>query len=133
MGDEQPELEISSARVTGRLHETTPGAWKPRPGPKNLWRIHSPAGTGQRRGPAGKNKEWSFGPLREVLMRLSEIYRAPLVLRYMEGFATKEIARMLGVPLGTILARLHRGRKRFEMTMWAYAEEMGLLLEEAIR
>jgi len=71
--------------------------------------------------------------VREVLMRLSEIYRAPLVLRYMDGFATKEIARMLGVPLGTILARLHRGRKRFEREMWAYAEEMGLLLGEAIR
>jgi RNA polymerase sigma-70 factor (ECF subfamily) len=71
--------------------------------------------------------------VREVLMRLSEIYRAPLVLRYMDGFATKEIAHMLGVPLGTILARLHRGRKRFEKEMWAYAEEMGLLLGEAVR
>jgi RNA polymerase sigma-70 factor, ECF subfamily len=71
--------------------------------------------------------------VREVLLRLPEIYRAPLVLRYMDGFATKEIARMLRVPLGTILAQLHRGRKRFEMEMWAYAEEMGLLLEEASR
>jgi RNA polymerase sigma-70 factor (ECF subfamily) len=71
--------------------------------------------------------------VREVLMRLSEIYRAPLVLRYMDGFATKEIARMLGAPLGTVLARLHRGRKLFEREMWAYAEEMGLLLEEAVR
>jgi RNA polymerase sigma-70 factor (ECF subfamily) len=40
---------------------------------------------------------------------------------------------MLGVPLGTILARLHRGRKRFEVEMWAYAEETGLLLGEAVR
>jgi len=71
--------------------------------------------------------------VREVLVRMPEIYRAPLVLRYMDGFATKEIARLLGVPLGTILARLHRGRKRFEMEMWAYAEEVGLLLGEALR
>jgi RNA polymerase sigma-70 factor, ECF subfamily len=71
--------------------------------------------------------------VREVLMRLPEIYRAPLVLCYMDGFATKEIARMLGVPLGTILARLHRGRKRFETEMWAYAEETGLLIGEAMR
>ena len=49
--------------------------------------------------------------VRDVLMRLPELYRAPLVLRYMDGFATKEIARMLDTPLGTILARLHRGRK----------------------
>jgi RNA polymerase sigma-70 factor (ECF subfamily) len=69
--------------------------------------------------------------VREVLLRLPEIYRAPLVLRYMDGFATKEIARLLGVPLGTILARLHRGRKRFEIEMWAYAEETGLLIGRA--
>jgi RNA polymerase sigma-70 factor, ECF subfamily len=70
--------------------------------------------------------------VREVLMRLPELYRAPLVLRYMDGFATKEIARMLEVPLGTILARLHRGRKRFERELWAYAQETGLLLREAM-
>jgi RNA polymerase sigma-70 factor (ECF subfamily) len=71
--------------------------------------------------------------VREVLMRLSEIYRVPLVLRYMDGFATKEIARVLGVPLGTVLARLHRGRKVFEKQLWAYAVEADLLREEAAR
>lgn len=73
-----------------------------------------------------------FGPedVREVLMRLPELYRAPLVLVYMDGFATKEVAGMLDVPLGTILARLHRGRKLFEKQMWDYAEESGLLREE---
>jgi RNA polymerase sigma-70 factor (ECF subfamily) len=71
--------------------------------------------------------------VREVLMRLPEIYRAPLVLRYMDGFATKEIARMLDTPLGTILARLHRGRKRFERELWDYAQETGLLARETIR
>jgi RNA polymerase sigma-70 factor, ECF subfamily len=70
--------------------------------------------------------------VREVLMRLPEIYRAPLVLRYMDGFATKEIARMLDVPLGTVLARLHRGRKRFECELWAYAQETGLLLRGTV-
>lgn len=65
--------------------------------------------------------------VRAVLMRMPEIYRAPLVLRYMEGFATKEIARMMDTPLGTTLARLHRGRKLFEREMWAYAEEANLL------
>jgi RNA polymerase sigma-70 factor (ECF subfamily) len=65
--------------------------------------------------------------LREVLLRMPEIYRAPLVLRYMDGFSTKEIARLLDAPLGTILARLHRGRNLFERTMWAYAEETKLM------
>jgi RNA polymerase sigma-70 factor (ECF subfamily) len=65
--------------------------------------------------------------LREVLLRLPEIYRAPLVLRYMDGFSTKEIARLLDAPLGTILARLHRGRNLLERTLWDYAEETKLI------
>jgi RNA polymerase sigma-70 factor (ECF subfamily) len=66
--------------------------------------------------------------VREVLMRLPEIYRSVLVLRYIDGFATKEIARVFDVPLGTVLARLHRGRKLFEREMWTYAEETELLV-----
>jgi RNA polymerase sigma-70 factor (ECF subfamily) len=71
----------------------------------------------------------SFGreDVHAVLMRLPEIYRAPLVLRYMQGFSTKEIARLLDAPLGTVLARLHRGRKLFEKELWDYANEADLL------
>jgi RNA polymerase sigma-70 factor (ECF subfamily) len=65
-----------------------------------------------------------------VLLALPDIYRIPLVLVHMHGFATKEVARMLGAPLGTILARLHRGRKLFEKQLWDYAERNGLLKEE---
>lgn len=77
----------------------------------------------------------AFGPedVHEVLGMLPEIYRVPLVLRYVEGFATKEIARLLDAPLGTILARLHRGRKLFEKTLWSYAEDHGLLTTEGAR
>jgi RNA polymerase sigma-70 factor (ECF subfamily) len=67
----------------------------------------------------------------EVLLRLPHIYRVPLVLVHMDGFATKEVARMLGIPIGTVLARLHRGRKLFERTMWNYAEENEMLKEGA--
>lgn len=70
--------------------------------------------------------------VRAVLLRLPVLYRAPLVLRYMEGFATKEIARLLDVPLGTALARLHRGRKQFEKEMWSYAESRDLLAEQEV-
>jgi RNA polymerase sigma-70 factor, ECF subfamily len=65
--------------------------------------------------------------VRQVLLRLPEIYRTPLVLCHMEGYATKEIAKLCRTPLGTVLARLHRGRKAFEKEMWAYATEHGLL------
>jgi RNA polymerase sigma-70 factor, ECF subfamily len=67
--------------------------------------------------------------VRAVLERLPDRYRVPLVLVYVDGFATKEVARVLGTPLGTVLAQLHRGRKLFERQLWDYAEEKGLLVE----
>ncbi len=62
-----------------------------------------------------------------VLARLPERYRAPLVLRYVEGFDTGEIADLLDLPAGTVYSHLHRGRQHFERALWQYAEESGLL------
>ena len=67
--------------------------------------------------------------VRAVLERLPDRYRIPLVLVYVDGFATKEVARLLDAPLGTVLAQLHRGRKLFERQLWDYAAEKGLLEE----
>jgi RNA polymerase sigma-70 factor (ECF subfamily) len=69
--------------------------------------------------------------VRAVLERLPDLYRVPLMLVYVDGFATKEVARLLEAPLGTVLARLHRGRKLFERELWDYAGEKGLLVEAA--
>ena len=69
--------------------------------------------------------------VRAVLARLPDRYRIPLVLVYVDEFATKEVARVLELPLGTVLSRLHRGRKLFERELWSYAEEHGLLVRTA--
>lgn len=70
-----------------------------------------------------------FGPedVHSVLLELPVHYRGPLVLRYMEDLPTKEIARRLDLPLGTVLAQLHRGRKMLEAKMWDHARRQGLL------
>jgi len=65
--------------------------------------------------------------VRAVLRSLPLHYRTPLVLVHMEGFQVKELAFLLDVPLGTMLARLHRGRKLFERELWQYAQQHGLL------
>jgi RNA polymerase sigma-70 factor (ECF subfamily) len=67
--------------------------------------------------------------VRAVLARLPDLYRIPMLLVYVDGFATKEVAATLEAPLGTVLARLHRGRKLFERELWDYAETNGLLVE----
>jgi len=75
--------------------------------------------------------EFGQEDVRAVLMRLPELYRIPLVLVYMDGYLAREVAGMLDAPVGTVLARLHRGRKLFEKEMWDYAEASGLLREGA--
>lgn len=74
-----------------------------------------------------------FGPedVWAVLRSIPMHYRAALVLVHMEDIPTKQVAKMLDVPLGTLLARLHRGRKLFEKRLWDYAEEHDLLKEPA--
>lgn len=71
--------------------------------------------------------------VRAILAGMPEIYRLPLVLCHCDGYQVKEVARLLGAPLGTVLARLHRGRKLFERRLWDYAAEHGLLKEGARR
>jgi RNA polymerase sigma factor (sigma-70 family) len=55
--------------------------------------------------------------LDEELGRLAWGYRAPLVLFYLEGKTTEEVARLLGCPKGTVLSRLARGRERLRLRL----------------
>lgn len=71
--------------------------------------------------------------VQEVLHRLPDHFRAVLVLRYIEGFSTGEVADLLELPPGTVYSHLYRGRKCFEQAMWEYAEQSGLLDESPRR
>lgn len=53
---------------------------------------------------------------------LPEKLRLPVVLYYMEGFALRETAAILAVPVGTVKARLHRARKALKMELEACEE-----------
>lgn len=55
------------------------------------------------------------------------VFRVPLILTVVHGFSCKEAAAVLDVPLGTLLSRLHRGRKRLERGLWSYAVANGLV------
>ena len=54
------------------------------------------------------------GKLDEFVQRLPPIYRAIIELRYKRGLAYEEIAEVLGVPLGTVKARLHRAHRHLK-------------------
>ena len=51
---------------------------------------------------------------------LPENFRVPVLLADVEGFAYKEIAEMLNIPIGTVMSRLHRGRKALQKALYDY-------------
>lgn len=52
--------------------------------------------------------------LRNALMQLAEPLRTPLLLHYIEGYQTDEVARILRIPQGTVKSRMARGRKALQ-------------------
>lgn len=62
-----------------------------------------------------------------VFGSITPAFRLPLILTVVHGFSCKEAAAILEVPLGTVLSRLHRGRKQLERGLWDYAVANGLI------
>jgi RNA polymerase sigma-70 factor (ECF subfamily) len=65
--------------------------------------------------------------VRAALLALPEAFRVPLVLLYTEGMTYREMAEVLGCPIGTVMSRLHRGRKILERELWECARKRGLV------
>ncbi|MFL5620855.1 MAG: sigma-70 family RNA polymerase sigma factor [Gemmatimonadaceae bacterium] len=68
-----------------------------------------------------------------ALAALPEKHRAVCTMYFMEDFAYEEIAHILGVPIGTVRSRLHRGRAMLQKKLWTLAVDQGVVLEAADR
>jgi RNA polymerase sigma-70 factor (ECF subfamily) len=64
--------------------------------------------------------------VKAALESLPEQFRIAVILCDVEEFSYKEIAEILGVPIGTVMSRIHRGRKLLQQRLWDYAAEHGL-------
>jgi RNA polymerase sigma-70 factor (ECF subfamily) len=64
--------------------------------------------------------------IKEALESLPDHFRIPVLLADVDGFAYKEIAEIMDIPIGTVMSRLHRGRKALQQKLWRVAEERGL-------
>ncbi len=65
--------------------------------------------------------------IRGALEALPEGFRMAVWLADVEGFSYKEIAEILDIPIGTVMSRLHRGRRALEKALWERVRERGLV------
>ena len=65
--------------------------------------------------------------VKAALESIPENFRMAVLLADVEGFSYKEIAEIMDVPIGTVMSRLHRGRKALEKALYGLARERGLV------
>ena len=65
--------------------------------------------------------------IREALERLPEDFRMVVVLADLEGFSYREIADQVGCPIGTVMSRLHRGRRLMRQHLLELGKQLGLV------
>ncbi len=69
--------------------------------------------------------------VKEALEALPQNFRIPVLLADVEGFSYKEIAEIMDIPIGTVMSRLHRGRKAMQKALFEFATERRLVPDGA--
>ena len=65
--------------------------------------------------------------VKEAIEALPEQFRLAVLLGDVEGFSYKEIAAILDVPIGTVMSRLHRGRRALQKQLYEFGRQRGLV------
>jgi RNA polymerase sigma-70 factor (ECF subfamily) len=69
------------------------------------------------------------GEIKDAIEALPEQFRMAVLLADVEGFSYKEIAEILDIPIGTVMSRLHRGRRALQKRLYEFGRSRGLVAE----
>jgi RNA polymerase sigma-70 factor (ECF subfamily) len=67
--------------------------------------------------------------VKDAIEALPEQFRMAVLLGDVEGFSYKEIAEILDIPIGTVMSRLHRGRRALQKRLYEFGRQRGLVPE----
>ena len=77
--------------------------------------------------------DWFSEPeVKDAIEALPEQFRMAVLMADVEGFSYKEIAEILDVPIGTVMSRLHRGRKAMQRSLYEFAAARRLLPDDVV-
>jgi RNA polymerase sigma-70 factor (ECF subfamily) len=74
--------------------------------------------------------QFTEAEVKEAIEALPEQFRLAVLLGDVEGFSYKEIAEILDVPIGTVMSRLHRGRRALQKRLYDFGRQRGLVSQQ---